>query len=423
MKVHTGFWRKPGYIAWFTADTATAIGMAMHSLAISLIGYAVSGSTISAGWLGSASMITQQVSSVFGGTYVDRHDRRKLIIINAVISMLCWGSVSGLLLAGGLRYSVLLAIVVFVSAVNGFLGSATDAMLKSIIDMCDYPKARSLNEGRDATVNMAGSPVGGFLYGIRPWLPFLVAACMYAIAGVAATGICRSRKHGVTVRPKIGADASASDENGSFFRDFREGWSWSLHRMILVMTMVVSALLNFGINGVQYGIQLHLMSAGVNGTYIGFIDTGIFCAMLAGAFIANRMSDRLPVGPVICAGFLFSCLAVVPLAFTDDYWIVLICNSFSALPFPIINAMTLGFVFSKVPNSMQGRVAVTLTVPAQALSMFCSAAAGSLLPVCGFNRTMLVFLGAMMVSAAIVVLYRPLRTIPRTDVWDSVELR
>ncbi len=55
--------------------------------------------------------------------------------------------------------------------------------------------------------------------------------------------------------------------------------------------------------------------------------------------------------------------------------------------------------------------------------MFCSAAAGSLLPVCGFNRTILVFLSAMLVSAAIVVLYRPLRTIPRTDVWDSVELR
>ena len=71
------------------------------------------------------------------------------------------GSVAGLLLTGGLRYSILLAIAVVSSAVNGFLGSATDAMLKSIIDMRDYPKARSLNEGRDATVNMAGSPVGG----------------------------------------------------------------------------------------------------------------------------------------------------------------------------------------------------------------------------------------------------------------------
>ena len=426
MKLCAGLWRRPGYGAWFAADTATAIGVAVRSLAVSLVGYAVSGSTVAAGWLGSASMIAQQVFGVFGGTYVDRHDRRTLIIVNAVVSMLCWGSVAGLLLTGGLRYPVLFAIAVVSSAVNGFLGSATDAMLKSIIDMRDYPKARSLNEGRDATVNMAGSPVGGFLYGVRPWLPFLITACMYAVAGVAATGIRESCRPDAAVRPEAGAAASAASAVGggrSFFKDFREGWSWSLHRMMLVMTMIVSALLNFGINGVQYGIQLHLVSAGMNGAYIGFINTGIFCAMLAGAFIANRMSDRLPAGPVVCAGFLFSCLAVVPLVCTGNYWVMLICNSLSALPFPIINAMMLGFVFAKTPDSMQGRITVTLTVPAQALSMFCSAAAGSLLPVCGFRRTILVFLIAMLASAAIVVAYRPLRTIPRADAWDGAELR
>lgn len=374
-----GLWWRPDYTAWFAADTATAIGVAVRSLAISLVGYAVSGSTVAAGWLGSASMIAQQVFGVFGGTYVDRHDRRTLIIVNAVVSMLCWGSVAGLLLTGGLRYSVLLAIAVVSSAVNGFLGSATDAMLKSIIDMRDYPKARSLNEGRDATVNMAGSPVGGFLYGVRPWLPFLITACMYAVAGVTAAGIRESHKHDATVRPEAGTaapDVSADGGSRSFFKDFREGWSWSLHR-----------------------------------------------TMLAGAFIANRMSDRLPAGPVVCVGFLFSCLAMVPLVCTSNYWVMLICNSLSALPFPIINAMMLGFVFAKTPDSMQGRITVTLTVPAQALSMFCGAAAGSLLPVCGFQRTILVFLIAMMVSAAIVVLYRPLRTIPRADAWDSVELQ
>lgn len=140
MKKRVGLWWRPDYTAWFAADTATAIGVAVRSLAISLVGYAVSGSTVAAGWLGSASMIAQQVFGVFGGTYVDRHDRRTLIIVNAVVSMLCWGSVAGLLLTGGLRYSVLLAIAVVSSAVNGFLGSATDAMLKSIIDMRDYPR-------------------------------------------------------------------------------------------------------------------------------------------------------------------------------------------------------------------------------------------------------------------------------------------
>ena len=177
------FWQSTGYIPWFTADTASAAGLALHTLAISLLGYAVSGSTVAAGWLGTLSMIAQQVASVFGGTFVDRHDRKRLIVANAVVGVLAWGTVAVLLLCNALSFPVLLLIAVFASGVNGFLGSATDAMLRSIIDIRCYPKARSLNEGRDATITMAGSPIGGFLYSVAPWLPFLVSACMYAAAG------------------------------------------------------------------------------------------------------------------------------------------------------------------------------------------------------------------------------------------------
>ena len=78
------FWHSAGYIPWFTADTASAVGAALRALAISLLGYAVSGSTIAAGWLGTSSMIAQQVASVFGGTFVDRHDRKRRIVVPRV---------------------------------------------------------------------------------------------------------------------------------------------------------------------------------------------------------------------------------------------------------------------------------------------------------------------------------------------------
>lgn len=413
-------WRLPSYAEWFTADTATAIGVALRSLAISLIGYSMSHSTIAAGWLGSASMIAQQSCGVFGGTFVDRHDRRTLIIINAIVSLLCWGTVTGLLISNALTYWVLLLLAILSSVVNGFLGSASDAMLKSIINASDYPKARSLNEGRDAAVNMSGSPLGGFLYGVKPWLPFLVTSCMYAIAGVAAT---RIRKTPTDQPAKTQTDQQNQQiERQSFLTEFKEGWAWSFHRKMLVVVMVISALLNFGINGIQYGIQLHLVSMGVNGAHIGFVNTGIFCAMLVGAFVSNRLSNRLPVGPVVCASLLFSCLMATPMVFSDNYWIILVFNSLSGLPFPIVNAMLMGFVFAKTPNNMQGRITVTQTVPASVLSVFCSAAAGSLLPVCGFRNTMLVFLVFMLVSTAIALLFRPLRTIPRSSEWEHTPL-
>ena len=110
------FWHSAGYIPWFTADTASAVGAALRALAISLLGYAVSGSTIAAGWLGTSSMIAQQVASVFGGTFVDRHDRKRLIVANAVVGVLAWGAIAVLLLCFPVTYIVPLGISAFVAS-------------------------------------------------------------------------------------------------------------------------------------------------------------------------------------------------------------------------------------------------------------------------------------------------------------------
>lgn len=75
---------------------------------------------------------------------------------------------------------------------------------------------------------------------------------MYAVAGVAATGI---REYG-SDGGRIG-ETDGDAVKGGFFRDFLEGWSWSLHRKTLVVVLIVAALVNFGVNGIQYAIQLH----------------------------------------------------------------------------------------------------------------------------------------------------------------------
>lgn len=399
------FWRAPNYAAWFTADTASAAGGSLRALAVSLAGYAVSGSTAAAGWLGTTALIAQQAASVFGGTFVDRHERRTLIVVNAAVGVCTWGSVAALLVARMLTYPLLLVIATLGSAVSGFLDSATDAMFRSIIGVRDYPKALSLNRGRDATINIAGNPVGGFLYGVAPWLPFLVTACLYALSGAAARRIRAPRKaHAPTARP-------------SFFGDFVSGWSWSLHKPLLVTVMIAAAVLNYGVNGVEYAIQLHLMQLNTSATLIG-------------AFAAARLSDRVPVGGCICVSFVFLCVCVAPMLFAygpsvscgASYALVFVANAVMGLPFPIIDALLLGFVYAKAPTSMQGRIAVSLTVPAQALSAFSSASAGALLPVLGFRGTIAVFLATLALSTVMVLCSARIRRIPRADGWDTAEL-
>ncbi|WP_259297660.1 hypothetical protein [Bifidobacterium bifidum] len=87
-------WGNPTYRQWFTADTASTIGAAMRGFAISLIAFSLTQSVVLAGWLATFSQIATHVSDVFGGTVVDRHNRKGLIIANAVFGTLLWGRCS-----------------------------------------------------------------------------------------------------------------------------------------------------------------------------------------------------------------------------------------------------------------------------------------------------------------------------------------
>lgn len=57
-----------------------------------------------------------------------------------------------------IAFPIFAIATVAASAVNGLLANATNAMLRTIIPTREYPKAQSLNQGRDSVVSIAGIP-------------------------------------------------------------------------------------------------------------------------------------------------------------------------------------------------------------------------------------------------------------------------
>ncbi|RSX55209.1 MFS transporter [Bifidobacterium dolichotidis] len=424
------------YMAWFTADSATAVGLALRTLAISLVAFTISQSTVLAGWLGTGALAVQQVLGIFGGTFTDRHERKTLVIVNAFAGTLLWGTVAILLVTGNLSFAVLTTLTLIACAINGFLGSAADAMLRSIVPISAYPKARSLNEGRDATINMMSNPLSGLLYGLFIWLPFAASALAYAVAGVAALGLrkdvpqrkvtsqCKAATVADEAQRLAGTDQSAQESNSfkEFVADFKEGWVWSFSKRTVLVVLTAASLLNFGVNGIQYAIQLHLIATGTPAMSIGLIGGAISFMMLVGSCIAARISNRISAGMATCVSFAFIALAALALPLLDSYWYMLVFNALLGLPVPLVNAMMLGFIFAKAPQHMQGRITVTLTVPAQILSMFCSAIAGMLLAATGFTFALAAFASVTLCAAILTLCSKNIRAIPCAQQWPDAHI-
>ncbi|MBW3079272.1 MFS transporter [Bifidobacterium simiiventris] len=422
---HTSLWSRPQYRAWFTADTASAVGLAMKGFAISLVAFSLTHSLPAAGWLATASVIAAQVADVFGGTLVDRHNRKRLIILNAICGTVLWGAVFALLAAKLLTFPVFAATIVTASTINGLLGGATNAMLRSIIPTADYPKAQSLNQGRDSVIGLVGSPLGGVLYAFGAWAPFAAASLMYAIAGISA-GMLRVDEHVRDMIDRNGERDAANDASavahGSFVDDFVAGWRWTLRRRTLMAICVIAALLNFGINGIFAAVQLQLVGSGVDSVRIGFVETAVGAGLLVGAVIASRVCDRMAVGAGLVVMSLVALATMAPMLVSHAYPVILVSSLLCGLPIPTLNSLVLGFVFAKVPTDMQGRVDSFTNLLGMLPTMFCSAIAGSLLPTIGFRATVALFLLALAANVAIVLTVPTVRTIPAAAHWDEAEL-
>ena len=144
--------------------------------------------------------------------------------------------------------------------------------------------------------------------------------------------------------------------------------------------------------------------------------------MLIGSVAANRLSSRFHAGTAICLSFLFMVIAIVPILFTDSYWVVLASYSLMGLPVPLINSMMLGFLFSKTDESLQGRVSTAVSIPVQALSMLCGGLAGTLIPTTGFVITAGLFITGILFGTLIAATSSAIRTIPQAAKWPETQL-
>ncbi|MFD0704663.1 MFS transporter [Alloscardovia venturai] len=403
------FYKTSIYRRWFTADTSLAIGGALWSFSFPLVAFALTQDVQASGWAVTASEIIGQIAYFFGGTVVDRRDRRKLMILQASSAIIIWGFISVLLIIHALTLPVLVIAVCIYTLMSTVISPASNAMLLSIVSTEDFPQANSVNESRDSVVEMASSPFGGVLYAFAHWLPFLGTVLVNIVGLIASILI-----------PQLPRPEGTKQD--SFIKEFVTGWKWAYQKKTIVSTCIVAMIMNFGLVGEGYLIELHLVSRGVSAVQIGFLSTALMLGILLGSIISTALTPKVHGGFTIIISFFIMALVLVPLIFTDNFWVILVSNFLLGLPFPLMHAMLLGFTYTKTPENMQGRVQSAIGGPGGLLAMFGGAVAGWLLAHTSWMVSIILFIVFILAGATISIFSSGIRSIPHTDQWDSFEM-
>jgi predicted MFS family arabinose efflux permease len=332
------------FLLLFGGQLVSAIGSQVSQLAFPLLILAITGSPAQAGFLGAMRGLAYVLLGLPAGAYVDRWNRKTVMILSDTGRAVALGSIPVALALGRLTL-VQLYLVTFVEGMLFiFFGLAETAALKRIVRREQLPAAVSLNEGTYSLSGLLGPSVGGALYGFGRAFPFVADAVSYAVSALSVFFI------------RMEFQEERTEEQRHIREEIKEGLRWLWHQP----TIRFLCWVNGGVNLLYGGWTLLLISLaqrhGASAAAIGLIFATGGVGTLLGTAFAAPVQRRFTVGTImVWIAWLFV-ITWVPYAWAPNILWLGIVNAVGFLFVPIYVTTHFSYRLVLIPDALQGRV-------------------------------------------------------------------
>jgi predicted MFS family arabinose efflux permease len=336
--------RNRNFLLLFGGQLVSAIGSQVSQLAFPLLILAVTGSPAQAGFLGAMRGLAYVLFGLPAGAYVDRWDRKKVMILSDTGRALALGSIPVALAVGRLTLAQLYVVTFVEGMLFIFFGLAETSCLARIVRKEQLPAAVSLNEGTYSVSGLLGPSVGGALYGIGRALPFITDAVSYAVSALSVVFI------------KMEFQEERTEPQRHIAEEIKEGLRWLWRQPVIRFLCTV----NGGVNLLYGGWTLLLIRLaqrhGASSFAIGLVFATGGIGTLLGTALAAPVQKRFTVGTImVWIAWLFV-ITWVPYAWAPNIVWLGIVNAVGFLFVPIYVTTHFSYRLVLIPDALQGRV-------------------------------------------------------------------
>ncbi len=314
------------FSALWTGQLISLFGDRLNQLALVAVVLVSTGSTLASGLAFFAAMLPNLLFSPIAGTFVDRWDRKEVMVVSdilraALVLVVPIAAVANLILV--------YPLIFLVTTVSVFFRPARVAILPQIVAERDLLSANSALWVGETIADVIGYPLAALFVaalGTAVPLAFWADSATYlASAALLAT---------IVVRPlEPSTDAGASSDSAeptqpAFLTEMKAGWAFLRNETVLLANTLQGAAGQFSL-----GIAIALTPAFVRLTYsqsgfgyigaYGFLETGIGVGNLVGGFVIGLLGSRFAKGRMIIAGYATWGLLITLFALTDNLGIAI----------------------------------------------------------------------------------------------------
>lgn len=398
----------PAYRWWLASDSSAAAANGLRDFMLPLLALMVTGSAAQAGLIGTVQAVLTQAFLIPGGMIIDRFSRKRLIILSGLVNAGVLFVIAVLSWSGQLSFAILLGAAAVFGLASGWLGEASDAVLRSVVSVERYPQAITVNEGRDAALRLAAAPVGGYLLGIAAGAGLALAGALQALSALLIRPLQVASQSGET----------ATDARSAVMEAIR--WLRSRRRAILLALLV--GAVNFSVSGVMTTTQFTAVARTGQPLDAGLLTTAAGISVILGAIVASVVVRRMRTGLLIALAFAWLTLGMAGIAVFNSGPPLLALLMLTFLGVPAVNAGLAGFFFAATPESMQGRAQALLATLTVGIGALAPVSVGLALQGWGPAVAYTVALIPMLVALVVSIVAQRIREIPAPAHWSDLPL-
>jgi MFS family permease len=330
----------------WTANAVSNLGDGVTGVAAPLLMASLTGDPALVAGAALAQQLPWLLLSLPSGAYVDRLDRRRLLV---AVNLLRGAALAGLAVAvwGGAMSVPVVYASLFLLGIGGTLAdNASFALLPAIVpaDRLAWANAR-LMAGYLVANQLAGGPLGAWLFVVAAALPFGFDAASFVMgAGLIAA-----------LRP--GPAAAAPGRPRPLRADIAEGVRWLWRQRTLRLLAVCLGLMNLtGAGTFAIWVLWARERLGVRGVGFGLLVTAYAAGGLLGTTLAGRLEARLGAAVLLRAGLVVEALCQLSLALTRRPWVAGVTLVLFGAHAMVWGVVTVSLRQRVVPDRLRGRV-------------------------------------------------------------------
>jgi len=337
--------RNRSFVYLWTGQLISTIGDALTSLAAGIIVFQVTHSILNVGVMLMVSSVPTLVFGLVAGVFVDRFDRKTIMVLSVVLQA---GLVAAVPLSLALTNSIfwLYLIVLLSASVRQFFDPANDSVLPEIASDEELAAANSLMAIAQFGSTAIGFALAGLLISNNQELVFWFDAVTFLFAGFMISR--------VTVKP---LETEERTSIGDIIRNLGVGAGFIFRTPVLRSATILRtpAMIVFGLQNVlllPFALEVLKATEFEYGLQEGITSVGF----VIGSLLMARYAERLREGSWLVLSFLGMGIAGLLYALSNNIWMAIALIGVSG----VLNAPS--FVASRLinqrntPREMRGRV-------------------------------------------------------------------